>query len=125
MARPPEPELTPTEAEALQRALRALERELAQSLAGSREAAAPVDLDEPIGRVSRIDAIQQQKMVEASRDGMALRARQVRAALARVAEGTYGECVSCEENVGYRRLEARPEAPFCIACQSRSERGSR
>ena len=96
--------------------------ELSRVLAGSRDAAKPVDLDEPIGRLSRIDAIAQQQMTQASREGMALRANQVRAALERFDAGTYGTCASCEENVGYARLKARPETPFCIACQTRLER---
>lgn len=91
-------------------------------LDGSTDAAKPVDLDEPIGRISRIDAIQQQQMARASREGMTLRSAQVRAALDRIADGTYGSCASCEENVGYPRLKARPETPFCIACQSGRER---
>lgn len=118
----PTPELTANEAEELHRELLALREELEGSLAGSRDAAKPVDLDEPIGRLSRMDAIAQQKMVQASREGMALRATQVRAALDRFAEGSYGECASCEESVGYARLKARPETPFCIACQARRER---
>ncbi len=63
----------------------------------------------------------QQKMAQAGREAMALRARQVRAALERFSDGTYGACLSCEENVGYGRLKARPETPFCIACQTRRE----
>ena len=122
MPRAAEPELSDAEADELRAALVALERDLTASLASSQAAAAPVDLDEPIGRLSRMDAIQQQKMAEASREGLALRARQVRAALARFAEGSYGECLGCEVCVGYARLCARPEAPFCIACQSRRER---
>ena len=43
-------------------------------------------------------------------------------ALARIADGEYGACLSCEEPVGYARLKARPETPFCIACQARRER---
>jgi DnaK suppressor protein len=115
-------DLAAAEAEELHRELVALRDELARALDDSREAVKPVDLDEPIGRISRIDAIQQQKMAQASREGLALRATQVRAALERCAEGAYGTCVSCEENVGYARLKARPETPFCIACQTRRER---
>ena len=96
--------------------------DLERALADSRSAAKPVDLDEPIGRVSRMDAIQQQKMVQASRAGLVLRTRQVRAALERVAEGTYGACVSCEENIGFARLKALPETPLCMACQTRREK---
>jgi len=121
MSREPPPDLSAAESEALHGQLVALREELAGVLAGSVNAAKPVDLDEPIGRISRIDAIQQQKMVQASRESLTLRAAQVRVALERFAEGTYGACVSCEENVGYARLKARPETPFCIACQTRRE----
>ena len=116
------PELTGAERRVLEERLRALREELAEALEGAGEASKPVDLDEPIGRVSRIDAIQQQQMARAGREGLVLRAKQVRAALLRIEAGTYGECLSCEEPVGFARLSARPETPFCIACQTRRER---
>ena len=122
MSRELAPELTPAEAEELRAALVALRDDLAATLDGARDASRPVDLDEPIGRLSRMDAIQQQQMARASRDGIALRAKQVEAALERIEDGTYGACVSCEENIGYARLEAQPETPLCIACQTRRER---
>lgn len=117
----PAPDLTAPEVDALHDTLVVLRDELASALTGSRDAAKPVDLDEPIGRISRMDAIQQQQMTRASRASLALRAKHVNAALERVIEGTYGACVSCEESVGYARLQARPETPFCIACQTRRE----
>ncbi|MEX2488685.1 MAG: TraR/DksA family transcriptional regulator [Pseudomonadales bacterium] len=42
-------------------------------------------------------------------------------ALARLEEGTYGECVQCGEPVGDGRLEAIPYAELCIACASAGE----
>ncbi|MFF1879970.1 TraR/DksA family transcriptional regulator [Pseudarthrobacter sp. NPDC058196] len=39
---------------------------------------------------------------------------QVEAALARLANGTYGTCVVCGEPIADGRLEARPWTPFCI-----------
>lgn len=114
-------DLTDEQGEELHRALLALSESLAQALSGSTDAARPVDLDEPIGRLSRIDALAQQQMAQASRDALALRAKQVAAALARWEAGDYGLCIGCEEPVGYARLAARPESAFCIACQSRSE----
>ena len=107
----------------LHAALLALEEELAalsESRSG-RDAARPVDLDDPIGRVSRIDAIQQQQMQQANRAALVRRLQAVRAALARFAEDRYGDCVGCGEPVGLARLEARPESPFCIRCQNRRE----
>ncbi len=108
---------------ALQRALVSLERGLASAHAASAAGAAPVDLEEPIGRVSRIDAIQQQRMAEASRAAQQRRLQRVRAALRRIDEEEYGLCVDCGEAIGFARLEAQPEAPFCIGCQSARETG--
>jgi len=114
--------LTEAQRASLRRALQALERELGSLHEISAGGAAPVDLDEPIGRVSRIDAIQQQRMVQANRASMQRRREQVRAALRRLDEDEYGVCVTCGEEVGFRRLEAQPEAAFCIGCQSARER---
>ena len=117
-------ELTGDQIAALERSLRELVGKLESMLELSRDGARPVDLDQPIGRVSRIDAIQQQKMVESNRRASELRLRKVRAALARIEAGDYGLCAECEEPIALRRLEARPESRFCVGCQSaREQRG--
>lgn len=46
----------------------------------------------------------------------------IRAALNKMAEGSYGLCEACGNDIGYARLQARPEAPLCFACQARAER---
>ncbi|MDH5492578.1 MAG: TraR/DksA C4-type zinc finger protein [Myxococcales bacterium] len=103
--------------------LRELSETLELALEGSREAAQVVSLDQPIGRLSRMDAIQQQKIAEASRGQQQRRLGQVRVALAALEAGEYGVCRACEEPIGMRRLSARPESPFCLPCQARRERG--
>lgn len=47
--------------------------------------------------------------------------REVRAALARVEDGTYGLCLGCEEPISAKRLAAVPWARFCIRCQERHD----
>lgn len=49
----------------------------------------------------------------------------VRHALAKFGDGSYGLCESCGEPIGYSRLNARPEARLCIACQTREEKPHR
>jgi len=44
---------------------------------------------------------------------------QIHAALRRIEEGTYGECVRCGEDIQEKRLEAVPYATTCINCASR------
>jgi DnaK suppressor protein len=48
--------------------------------------------------------------------------RQLRQALARFDDGTYGLCEECGQPIGASRLLARPEARLCIDCQTRAER---
>ena len=102
--------------------LRALKEELQAQCAAAREESRPVDLDLPIGRLSRMDAMQQQSMAAANRRSLELRLQQVDAALTAHAEDDYGYCRSCDEPIGYRRLKARPESPFCVGCQGARER---
>jgi DnaK suppressor protein len=95
--------------------------ELKKLLNDSSRGAQPVSLDEPIGRLSRMDAMQQQSMVQANRRTTETRLNRIEAALRRCANDEYGLCVECEEEIGYARLKAQPEAPFCIDCQSHRE----
>ena len=110
------------ELEARRQSLVKLCSELTALVSGAAEGAKPVDLDEPIGRISRVDAMQQQKMVAANRQAAQQRRRQVEAALDRIEAGEYGECQSCGEEIGPRRLKAQPEAPLCLDCQGRREK---
>jgi len=49
----------------------------------------------------------------------------VRHALAKFADQSYGLCENCGEEIGYSRLNARPEARLCISCQTRLEQRRR
>ena len=49
--------------------------------------------------------------------------RRVDAALDRIADETYGECVHCGKKVQLARLEAVPWARHCIECQELQDRG--
>jgi DnaK suppressor protein len=46
-------------------------------------------------------------------------------ALARLEKGSYGMCIDCGKPVPEGRLEAKPEAARCIACQAKSDRSRR
>ena len=43
--------------------------------------------------------------------------REINEALARIEEGTFGECMECEDPISPKRLNAIPWAKFCIDCQ--------
>jgi DnaK suppressor protein len=114
-------QLTDAQRADLKTKLLALRDELSVALERSKDSAQVVSLDEPIGRLSRMDAIQQQKIAEASKRQQELQRAQVEAALTELAHGTYGTCKNCDEPIGHRRLWARPETRFCLRCQGGKE----
>src|ERR1700748_426346 len=48
--------------------------------------------------------------------------RNVRAALRRIEEESFGICLHCEEEISPKRLVAVPWAPFCIQCQEQADK---
>ena len=114
-------DLTAAQIQELGEDLQSLRVALRDQLQTTADGAKPVDLDEPIGRLSRVDAMQQQSMTRANREAARARVQRVEAALRRVDTGEYGECLACEEPIGFGRLKAQPETPLCIGCQSRRE----
>jgi len=47
----------------------------------------------------------------------------VETALARLREGSFGECISCGKEINPKRLEAVPWTRHCIECQEKLEKG--
>lgn len=77
----------------------------------------PVELDQQsVGRLSRMDAMQQQEMAQAEARRRVSDLARIEMALIRVAEDEYGWCRECGEAIAYRRLEIDPAAHLCINC---------
>lgn len=92
------------------------------------EGESPPPGDEPSNSFDPADA--GANLSEADRTEAVLHSAQqqrgkVLAALTRVQEGTYGLCVDCRKPVPEGRLEARPDASRCVACQGRHDRRHR
>ena len=115
-------ELTQAQIDELKALLQGLKQSLSSHLAQTRTDTRPVTLDQQsVGRVSRIDAIQQQQMAVASHDQASQQLKQVIQALHRIETDEYGFCLTCAEPVLFARLQAQPIAGLCLKCQSASE----
>jgi DnaK suppressor protein len=87
---------------------------------GSREGRAPVELDQQsVGRLSRMDAMQQQSMDVAREERRRQRLAVLGAALRRLDADEYGYCLACGEDILPRRLEIDPAVTLCVSCQDR------
>lgn len=116
-------ELTEYQLNELAQLLKQKQTELQLQLEHNRESADPVKLDQQsVGRVSRMDAIQQQQMNMANREQATLLLKDITMALNRIDSNEYGSCILCDEGVGFARLQAQPHAPLCLSCQSAQEK---
>ena len=98
------------------------QRELRAQISSRDASTKPVTLDQQsVGRVSRIDAIQQQQMAIANQQQTRQLLQHIELALQRIEAGEYGVCVQCGEPIAFARLQAQPTAILCIECQSATE----
>lgn len=90
----------------------------AEVTAGER---ATVVLDQTsVGRLSRMDALQNQAMQLETERRRAVEITRINAALKRMDEGEYGYCVACGEEITAKRLDMDPATPVCVDCASRT-----
>ena len=83
----------------------------------ARDSCAPVTLDQQsVGRLSRMDAMQQQSMELATEDRRQQRLTALAAALLRIEAGDYGHCLKCDDEIAAGRLAADPAVSLCIGC---------
>jgi DnaK suppressor protein len=91
--------------------------QITEALAQANDASHIVELDQSaIGRVSRIDALQQQAMALGMHERLLIRQRQIEAALARMEDDSFGSCCACGALVEPDRLDADPAAVCCMPC---------
>ena len=78
---------------------------------------APVELDQArVGRLSRMDAMQQQAMSQAAARLADLERQRIQSVLGRMQSGDYGYCIICDEEIAEGRLRFDPSILTCISC---------
>ncbi|MFO7686571.1 MAG: TraR/DksA C4-type zinc finger protein [Desulfobacterales bacterium] len=88
-----------------------------KDITDAKRRVSPLELDQSrVGRLSRMDAMQQQAMTQATARLSAMEEQRIRTALKRMTSGAYGYCMHCEEEIAEGRLRADPGAVTCITC---------
>jgi DnaK suppressor protein len=110
-------ELTEADLARFRERLAARRVEIASLSQQTKDDRAPVQLDQAsVGRLSRMDAIQQQQMALAADRRRLQEIAAIDAALARIAAGEFGDCARCGEPIAPARLAIDPTTPFCVRC---------
>ncbi|MCK5196430.1 MAG: TraR/DksA C4-type zinc finger protein [Desulfobulbaceae bacterium] len=90
-----------------------------------KKEAAPVELDQArVGRLSRMDAMQQQAMSQAAARLSDLERQRIQSALGRMQSDDYGYCVLCDEEIAEGRLRFDPSVLMCISCAKEADEKS-
>lgn len=87
-----------------------------------KEEEEPVELDQArVGRLSRMDAMQQQAISQAAARLVDLERQRIQSALGRLQSGDYGYCALCDEEIAEGRLRFDPSILTCIACAKETD----
>ena len=87
-------------------------------IASLQEGSKPVSPDNAIGRLSRMEAINDQNMVKANLRATEARVSRLKLTLDQVNEEDFGLCAQCEEPIVFGRLLLIPESKTCVHCAS-------
>jgi DnaK suppressor protein len=101
----------------LRQQLWAMRVALKQRAEASVAEARPVSLDQPIGRLTRMDAMQQQQVALGQQQRMGQELQLIEAALQRLDDNRFGSCLRCHNDIPYDRLRVRPTTTLCLECQ--------
>ena len=113
--------LTPSQYLELRLTLEKLKSELEALISVAEAGTRPVDLEEPIGRLSRMDAMQNQQMARSNHAAHEVRLDRVRESIRLMDSGGYGLCEQCRGVIPFPRLQAMPECAVCLDCQESLE----
>jgi len=84
-----------------------------------KEFTKPVAPDNAIGRISRMDAINNKSVNDAALRKMKVKLEKLNKNLARVDEDDFGKCSRCKKEIQVGRMLFMPESSWCIACARR------
>lgn len=87
------------------------------SLVSLKENSRPVEPDNAIGRLSRMEAINAKAISEVSLENAKVRLTKLKNALIRIdKDEDFGICFKCEEDIAIKRITALPETTLCLNC---------
>ena len=110
--------MSKSELEKYRTTLEAKKAEIAASLRNRDEIA----IEKTADAIDEVQLAGERELAIRNLDRESVLFRHVRGALARIADGSYGTCLHCEEDISPKRLNAVPWTAFCIRCQEAADR---
>ena len=90
--------------------------DIQEYLGKTEESAEAVSPDKSLGRLSRMEAMQDQQLILEARRRKKMQKVAVLSALQRIENGQFGTGVFCGKPIASERLEVAPESSTCVSC---------
>jgi DnaK suppressor protein len=87
-----------------------------QNLVDYKAMAQPISPDDAIGRISRMDAINNKSITDNAIRNSTIKLSKLKIALEKVDHADFGLCYRCKESIPIKRILIKPESPFCVKC---------
>ena len=81
-----------------------------------KELSKPDAPDSAIGRVSRMDAINNKSITEAALRSAEEKLKSLHYVLTKLDDPNFGNCARCEETIPLKRILLRPQSVYCVRC---------
>ena len=91
-------------------------RKTSDAIVGYEEMSQPVAPENSIGRISRMDAINNKSVTEAALRTAKKKLSALQLALSRIDDPDFGVCGQCKNPIAIKRILFRPESKFCVRC---------
>ena len=111
--------MTAAEKQALKEKIEVLLQETEIKVKEYEELCRPISPENAIGRVSRMDAINNKSVAEAALRTAKRKVEKLNTALSKLDEPNFGICSSCKRPINPKRVMLMPESTRCVRCASR------
>jgi len=91
-------------------------KKITQKISELKEFTEPISPDDAIGRISRMDAINNKSITESSMRNLQTRLDQLQTITQVMHKKDFGQCIKCHKPIAFERLKIRPEIRLCAGC---------
>jgi DnaK suppressor protein len=111
--------MTPEEKKVLKQKIQDMIIQYEHDIVETEKMTQPVSPENSIGRVSRMDAINNKSVMEASLRNKISKRNKLKLALSNIEKPGFGYCTNCNQLINPARLMYMPESTKCIRCADR------
>ncbi|WP_331773949.1 TraR/DksA family transcriptional regulator [Sulfurospirillum sp. 1612] len=114
--------MTSVQKDTLKTIVTQLYKDITEEIKELEEKTQPIAPDCSLGRLTRLDAMQEKSINESILAKARIRLKKIQFTLDKIDHEDYGLCTICEEEIPYERLCVMPESTICVTCANERDK---